>query len=194
MPDPDLELAACTPQSIDRDGCNTKSRIPFGCTSMHIKKAMEDFLSWLRLVNEQMHTRDLPRLETMLMPANFSSIVGEFAVSSIPKYCKTLVKNAYHNGHPDLIPAGAFERDRCQHGDQEIEVKGSRYLRSWQGHNPEDTWLMVFVFESSRPTDETKGVLPAPFRFLMVLGAELKKDDWLFAAGLKQVEGLSQQV
>jgi hypothetical protein len=181
MPRRRTELAACTPVPIDPDGFNLSARIPFGCKTEHIKRVMEDFQEWLGLVNNLMYKRKLPRLETMLMPANFSSIVGEFAASSIPKYCSTIVKNAYHNGHPDLIPAGVFPSNRCQHGSQGIEVKGSRYMKAWQGHNPEDTWLMVFVFESSRPTDETNGILPAPFRFRMVVGAELKSDDWLFA-------------
>jgi len=117
----------------------------------------------------------------MLMPANFSSIVGEFMSSTIPKHCSTLVKNRYHNGHPDLIPAKRFENDMCQHGSEGVEIKGSRYLKSWQGHNPEDTWLMVFVFDSNRPVDVREGIAPKPFRYRMVVGAELKKRDWLFA-------------
>ncbi len=68
----------------------------------------------------------------MLMPANFSSIVGEFMNSGIPKHCPTLVKNQYHNGHPDLLPAGMFPDDAAQHAGEGIEVKGSRYLRGWQ--------------------------------------------------------------
>ncbi|MEK7409122.1 MAG: hypothetical protein AAB225_29010, partial [Acidobacteriota bacterium] len=123
----------------------------------------------------------LPRLESMLMPANFSSIVGEFMSATIPKHCKGLVKNRYHNGHPDLIPAGSFENDMCQHGSEGIEIKGSRYLKAWQGHNPEDTWLMVFVFEGNRQSDVGKGLAPKPFRFRMVLGAELTKHDWKFS-------------
>ena len=181
MSEKKAELAACTPVPIDPEGFNLSASIPFGCKQEHIQAAMNDFLDWLGLVNGLMFERKLPRLETMLMPANFSSIVGEFAVSSIPKYCPGLVKNAYHNGHPDLIPKGVFSFDRCQHGDQGIEVKGSRYLKSWQGHNPEDTWLMVFVFDCSRPTDDLKGIPPAPFRFRMVVGAELERQDWLFA-------------
>ncbi|MGH9615830.1 MAG: hypothetical protein ACRD28_03740 [Acidobacteriaceae bacterium] len=185
MSDPILERAACRPSPIDPEGFNPAAKIPFGCTPEHIKKSMEEFQNWLQIVNEQMYARKLPRLETMLMPANFSSIVGEFVVSSIPKYCATLVKNAYHNGHPDLIPTGMFDKNLCQHSSQGIEVKGSRYLKNWQGHNPEDTWLMVFVFTSNRPTDELKGKEPTPFKFRMVLGAELKKTDWLFAGRSK---------
>ena len=40
--------------------------------------AMEEFVGFLGFINEQMATRAIPRFETMLMPANFSSMVGEF--------------------------------------------------------------------------------------------------------------------
>lgn len=115
------------------------------------------------------------------MPANFSSIVGECMSAAIPKYCPTLAKNQYHNGHPDLIPAGMFPGNSVQHASEGIEVKASRYLKSWQGHNPEQVFLMVFVFASSRPSDITKKIPPLPFRFVAVLGANLEKSDWLFA-------------
>lgn len=176
-----LEKAACIPAPLDPDGFNPNAKIPHGCTTKHIRAAMQEFLDFIGFINSQMQTRSIPRLETMLMPANFSSIVGEFMNSTIPKHCTTVVKNRYHNGHPDLIPAKCFTDDMCQHGNKGIEIKGSRYLKAWQGHNAEDTWLMVFVFGSNRPVDEAKGVPPKPFRFRMVLGAELKKSDWLFA-------------
>lgn len=115
------------------------------------------------------------------MPANFSSIVGEFMSMSIPQYSSGLVKNQYHNGHPDLIPAGLFPNNAVQHSEEGIEIKASRYLMGWQGHNPENAWLMVFVFSSNRPGDAIKGVSPKPFRFVKVLGARLTKSDWLFS-------------
>jgi hypothetical protein len=62
-----------------------------------------------------------------------------------------------------------------------FEIKGSRYLKAWQGHNPEDTWLMVFVFDINRPSDVGKGIGLKPFSFRMVVGAQLKKEDWLSA-------------
>jgi len=48
----------------------------------------------------------------MLMPANFSSLVGEFMVGSIPHHCPTLVKNRYDKGHADLIPRDRFTLSR----------------------------------------------------------------------------------
>jgi hypothetical protein len=178
---PYTEKTACTPVPLDSAGFNKNAVIPFGCTVKTIQSSMQEFIDFLGFINGQMNTRQIGRLETMLMPANFSSIVGEFMSSTIPKHCRGLVKNRYHNGHPDLIPAKRFDNDMCQHGSEGIEIKGSRYLKAWQGHNPEDTWLMVFVFDSNRPVDEGKGVPLKPFSFRMVVGAELTKDDWLFA-------------
>jgi len=142
---------------------------------------MQDFVEFLGFINGQLFTRQIERLEVMLMPANFSSVVGEFMNSGIPKHCPTLVKNRYHNGHPDLLPAGRFPGDAVQHASEGIEVKASRYLRGWQGHNPEDTWLLVFMFDSNRPNDAVKGVEPRPFRFLRVAGARLALEDWTFS-------------
>lgn len=176
-----LERFACYPSSVEDSNFNKKTDLPYGLRVEQIAAAMNEFLDFLGFINQQLATREIARLETMLMPANFSSIVGEFMTSSIPKYCKTLVKNAYHNGHPDMLPAGKCPDDKLQHGAEGIEVKSSRYLKSWQGHNAEDVWLMVFCFSGGRPTDKVKGVLPAPFKFLLVAGAQLTKEDWKFA-------------
>lgn len=176
-----LELAACSPIRPKTGNFNTGAVLPYGLEPSHVEAAMNGFIDFIGFMNEQLNTKGIERLETMLMPANFSSIVGEFMTSTIPKHCSGLVKNAYHNGHPDMIPSGMFPDDKLQHGTEGIEVKGSRYLKAWQGHNAEDAWLMVFCFESGRPTDEAKDIAPAPFRFLKVVGAQLTKDDWKFS-------------
>lgn len=177
----ELELTACTPHLVDPAGFNPKTKLPYGLTIKHLQAAMIDFTNFIGFINLQLHSREMERLESMLMPANFSSIVGEFMASSIPKYCPTLVKNQYHNGHPDMLPKGRYPNDTRQHADEGIEIKGSRYLKGWQGHNPEDTWLMVFIFDSNRPVDVAKGIAPRPFKFVMVVGARITKDDWLFS-------------
>jgi hypothetical protein len=138
-------------------------------------------LDFLGFTNQQLHSRRLARLEAFLMSANFSSIVGEFMATTIPKYCSTLAKNRHHNGHPDLIPSGMFANDAVQHAHQGIEIKGSRYRSGWQGHNPENIWLMVFVFESNSASDADKQIPPKPFQFLRVVGAQLIMEDWTFA-------------
>ena len=176
-----LEAIATQPHPIDPNGFNPNANLPYGCTREHIQSAMNDFVEFLGFINQQLHSRGLERFESMLMPANFSSLVGEFMITSIPKYCSTLAKNQYHNGHPDLIRAARFPNDAVQYASEGIEVKASRYLRGWQGHNPEEIWLMVFVFDSNRPSDAVKGIQPKPFRFIKVVGASITKNDWSFS-------------
>ena len=177
----DPEQAACYPTPVLIENFNPNVVLPHGLTTDHICSAMNEFVDFIGFINQQLNGRNIERLESMLMAANFSSIVGEFMTSAIPKYCPTLVKNNHHNGHPDLVPKGMYPRDAAQHEKIGIEVKGSRYLKAWQGHNAEDTWLMVFCFESSRPTDNYKGVIAKPFEYLAVYGAELEEADWTFA-------------
>ena len=177
-----VDLAHCVPEIPSIDWFNPNAKVPCGVTVDHIRSAMVEFTEFLGFIDTQLVTKGMARFEDMLMPANFSSIVGEFMTASIPKFCSTVAKNAYHNGHPDLVPAGKYPNNSAQHaGADGIEVKSSRYLKGWQGHNPEDSWLMVFVFEGGRPTDKAKGISAKPFRFLMVCGALLDKSDRRYA-------------
>ena len=177
-----VDLGYCTPEIPDPKGFNRNALIPCGVTVEHIRLAMTEFTEFLAFIDVQLVTKGMARLEDMMMSAGFSSMVGEFMAASIPKYCKTIVKNNFHNGHPDMLPAGKYKNDMAQHaGADGIEIKGSRYLRGWQGHNPEDAWLMVFMFESGRPSDRMKKIEASPFRFLTVAGALLAKSDWRFS-------------
>jgi len=142
---------------------------------------MNDFSDFLGFINQQLNTKGMPRLESFLMPANFSSIVSEFMNIAIPKYCVTLVRNQYHNGHPDLIPAGMFSDNAVKHSDQGIEIKASRHVSGWQGHNPEAVWLMVFCFDSDTSHAGKTDRESKPFFFKGVYGAKLDKSDWTFS-------------
>ena len=175
------EALACTPEPLDKGGFNPRAKLPHGLTIDHVRAAMDEYLDFLGFVNNALYTKNIPRLESMLMAANFSSMVGEFMTANMPRYCKSIVKNRYHNGHPDIIPAGTYADDSVQYGHEGIEVKASRYDKSWQGHNPEDVFLMVFVFACNGPRDDLSVDTPRPFRFKMVVAADLTKTDWKFA-------------
>lgn len=176
-----LEAFSCVPIPVNSSGFNPNVNLPYGLTTVAIAAAMTRFNELLRVLNDQLHRHSMERLESLLMPANFSSVVSEFMNVAIPKFCPTLVKNAYHNGHPDLIPAGQFPANAVQYTHEGIEVKASHYPRGWQGHNAEESWLMVFVFDSNRPRDHSQGIEPRPFRFVKVLGARLERTDWTFS-------------
>lgn len=172
-----VEQSACTPITLNANNFNLACMLPYGLQISHVQAAMNDFLDFLGFMNTQLYTKKIVRLESMLMPANFSSIVGEFMSSTIPKYCTSLTKNKHHNGHPDLVPIGIYPNDSVLHGPDGIEIKASRYSRGWQGHNPENVWLMMFVFDSNRPKDTAS----RPFKFVFVAGARLDKRDWKFS-------------
>jgi hypothetical protein len=181
MPETKLDLAFCVPERPLFESFNGNAQIPYGVSVKDIFHSMLEFADFLETANTALAGKSMSRLEDMLMPANFSSMVGEFITSNLPKHCPEIAKNAYHNGHPDLLPAGKYPKNAAQHaGSDGIEVKASRYMKGWQGHNEEDAWLMVFVFESGRPSDAAKGKKMACFRFLAVYGAMLKKADWKF--------------
>lgn len=175
------EFEACNPIPINPEKFNPEAILPFGLEIGHIQKAMSDFIEFLGFLNGQLFTKKIPRMECFLMPANFSSIVGEFMNITIPKYCPTLVKNRYHNGHPDLIPVGMFANNAVQHSTEGVEVKGSRHSSGWQGHNPEQVWLMVFHFDSNTANDFQNDAEPKSFKFHGVYLAKLELEDWTFS-------------
>lgn len=177
----DLERIACQPLALIPNGFNRKAVIPYGCSVEHIRKAMADFLDFLGFINQQLSTKQIPRLESFMMPANFSSMVGEFMGMAIPKYCRSVVKNQYHNGHPDVLPKNKYPGNSILHAPEGIEIKASRHGSGWQGHNVEDVWLMVFVFSANSARDIAQGIAPKPFQFVKVVGAQLEKNDWAFS-------------
>jgi hypothetical protein len=175
------EQAACIPESLNAHGFNPDAMLPYHLTNMHLQSAMEEFLDFLGFMNGQLYARAIPRLETFLMPAAFSGLVGEFMNQAIPKYCPSLVKNSHHNGHPDLIPKGLFANDSVQYTHEGIEVKGSRYKGGWQGHNPERGWLLVFHFEANSANESKGQFVPRSFRFVAVYAADLVLEDWTYS-------------
>lgn len=175
------EAQACTPYPATREYLNPNCSLPHGLEPEHVFKAMGDFLDFLGFVNQQLYTKGIPRLESFLMPAGFSSLVGEYMAITIPKHCSLLVKNQYHNGHPDLIPAGMFPNDAVQYAHEGVEIKASRHASGWQGHNPEAVWLVVFHFDSNSASDARKLIAPRPFRIQGIYAARLEKSDWAFS-------------
>ncbi len=79
--DNDVERSACAPTPLHATGFNPRTELPYGLTIDHIQLAMLEFLSFLGFINQQLNTQKIERLETMLMAANFSSVVGDWLFS-----------------------------------------------------------------------------------------------------------------
>lgn len=176
----ETDVSACIPLPVDPEAINPNCELPYGLTAEHVYRAMQDFVDFLGFINTQLHSRGTPCLEHFLMKANFSSMVGEYMHVAIPKYCPALVKNRYHNGHPDLLVRGMYPDDSVQYAHEGVEIKASR-TSSWQGHNPESVWLMVFQYDSSTPDDDLQEVPLVPFHFKGVYAAKLEEEDWNYS-------------
>lgn len=173
------EEQARFPVPVNRQYFNPSCILPYGLEVEHLFAAMTDFVRFLSFINQQLATQEIPRLESFLMPANFSSIVGEFLSMTIPRYCSALVKNRFHNGHPDLIPNGIYPDNAVQHATEGIEIKASRRASGWQGHNPESVWLLLFHIDSNSASEPMP--VAKPFQFKGVYAAKLEREDWTFS-------------
>ena len=141
---------------------------------------MSDFLDFLGFINEQLDTRQIPRLESFLMPANFSSMVGEFMTVAIPKYCRSIVKNNITTAIPTCCPRQVSRRFRFARHDGNRNQGFAARQRLARATTPKTfgSWCSC-----SMPTvrGTAQGIAPKPFRFVKVVGAQLDKSDWAFS-------------
>jgi len=120
----ELERAACTLVPVRKDKFNAGAVLPYGLTIEHVYLAMNEFVNFLGYINQQLNSKSIQRFESMLMPANFSSMVGEFMTSTIPKHCTTLAKNQYHNGRTRPAPEGTVP---CKSASTHLVTLASAY-------------------------------------------------------------------
>lgn len=160
-------------------GFNEGADLPYGLRVAEVKAALDDIYDFLHNVNRFLVERGWDRLEEMLSAATFSGVMSELVVEGLSKRSATVIKNQYHNGRPDLVPRGIYDRNGCLHGEEGIEVKASRWSSGWQGHNVETGWIMICQYWIDVEADpvETRG----PTRIDRILCAQLAEADWSFA-------------
>lgn len=160
-------------------GFRDNVRLPYGLRVAEIKAALDDIYDFLHSVNRFLVNRGWDRLEETLAAATFSGIMSELVVEGISKRSVAVVKNRYHNGRPDLLPAGLYPNDAAQRADEGIEVKASRNAGGWQGHNVEPGWLMVVQYVVDTDTEPVEE--RSPTTIVRVLAARLDERDWGFS-------------
>lgn len=163
---------------VVEDYFNYDASLPYGLTVAEVRRAIidtYDFLFDLNLVS-----KGYTRLEDLLLGNSRSGMVSEILVKNVAENSRTLTRNRKVGGHPDLIPRGKHLNDEVLHGDEGIEVKTSKQSGGWQGHNPEDAWILVFRYVE----DERPDVAPLerkPLEFVQVLCAHVTHDEWSFS-------------
>ena len=98
-------------------------------------------------------------------------------MKNIAKVSKTLDANLKVGGHPDLLPKDYYTSNLVLKGDEGIEVKASIQKGGWQGHNPEECWLIVFRYAIGEQSSGES----IPLTFIEILCAKLLKSDWSFS-------------
>jgi len=166
------------PAFID-DYFNRQVNLPYGLRIEEIREAMLEVYEVLHDINRILFERSGSRLEDTILGNSLSGIISELLVKTIAEKSTSLIRNEKVGGHPDLLPVGYYDSSEVLHGNDGIEIKSSIQKGGWQGHNPEDAWIMVFRYQVDT------GTLPIenrePTRFIQVLIAELEKEDWSFS-------------
>ena len=165
------------PTQLDPRYVNRRVLIPYDLKVGEVEKAVAETYRLFHGLNDFLLGSDFRPLEELLLGNSLSGIISEFLVKNIAKASATLEANMKVGGHPDLLPTGHYSSNLVLKGDEGIEVKSSIQRGGWQGHNPEDCWLMVFRYAIG---EQDKGE-SVPLMFLEILCAKLERSDWSFS-------------
>lgn len=165
------------PTQLDPRYVNRRASLPYGLRIDEIEKAVAETYRLLHGLNDYLLGAGFLSLEDLLLGNSLSGIISEFLVKNIARVSTTLETNLKVGGHPDLLPRGHYTSNLVQKGDEGIEVKSSIQAGGWQGHNPEECWLMIFQYAVGEQEDGTK----LPLTFVEILCAEVTQSDWSFS-------------
>ncbi len=162
---------------LDPGYVNRNATLPYGLIVSEIEQAVAETYRLFNGINENLVGNGFRPLEELLLGNSLSGIISEFLVKNIARTSASLEANLKVGGHPDLLPKGHYNSDLMLKGDEGIEVKTSIQKGGWQGHNPEDCWLMVFRYTVGKQD----GGETVPLTFIEILCAKLTKSDWSFS-------------
>ena len=165
------------PSRLEPRYVNRHVQLPYGLQVDEVEKAVAETYRLFHGLNDFLIQGEFRPLEELLLGNSLSGIISEFLVKNIARASQTLDANVKVGGHPDLLPKGHYSSNLVLKGDEGIEVKSSIQRGGWQGHNPEDCWLMVFRYAVGEQ-DNGESV---PLTFVEILCAKLERSDWSFS-------------
>ncbi len=165
------------PTKLDPRYVNRRVILPYEFRVKEVEKAVAETYRLFHGLNDFLEGGGFRPLEELLLGNSLSGIISEFLVKNIARASATLEANMKVGGHPDLLPRGHYSSNLVLKGDEGIEVKSSIQRGGWQGHNPEDCWLMVFRYAIG---EQAKGE-SVPLTFLEILCAKVDRSDWSFS-------------
>lgn len=156
---------------------NHSATLPYGLTVAEIVAAVSETYRLFNGLNGFLTGSGFRPFEELLLGNSLSGVLSEFLVKNIARCSDKVLANMKVGGHPDLLPVGIYSSDQVLKGHEGIEVKSSIQRGGWQGHNPEDCWLLIFRYIIGKQKDGTI----VPLTFVEILCAQLIKADWSYS-------------
>jgi hypothetical protein len=133
--------------SLDPAKFNSDLQLPFELRQQDFSAAVQDVYDFFFDVNTGLTAKGLERLDDVLRPAIMSGVLSDMLTASLAKHSRTLVVNAYFNGHPDLVVRGVYPKQSVKAGEQGVEIKTTRKAGgAVDTHGARDQWMCVFVY------------------------------------------------
>ncbi len=164
-------------KQLDHKYVNRNVALPYHLTVDEVSNAVMETHRLFNGINDFLVNNGFRPMEELLLGNSFSGILSELLVKNIARVSSTLIANLKVGGHPDLLPKGHYSSNLVLKGDEGIEVKTSIQKGGWQGHNPEDSWLLIFRYMVGMQDDKQV----VPLTFVEILCAKLTKKDWSFS-------------
>lgn len=80
------------------------------------------------------------------------------------KHSRTLIENAYQNGHPDLLVKGVYANNSVKAGSEGVEIKTTRKAGgAVDTHGAREQWMCVFVYGVDRESEPARDRRPMEF-------------------------------
>ncbi|MGH9917905.1 MAG: hypothetical protein ACRD6W_03390 [Nitrososphaerales archaeon] len=161
------------------EGFNQAATLPYGLRVDEVRATLEGVYDFLYDLNTFLVSRGYDRLEDIILGNSLSGFISELVVKGLGSNSATMARNAKIGGHPDLIPRGQYPGDSVLRAPEGVEVKTSIQGGGWQGHNPEESWIMVVQYAVDAGLDGR--TVRRPIEILKVMCALLEEADWSFS-------------
>lgn len=156
---------------------NSGLALPFELRLNDFQAAVQDVYDFFFDVNTGLTAKGLDRLDDTLRPAIMSGVLSDMLTASMAKHSRTLVVNAYFNGHPDLLVRGVYPNQAVKAGEQGVEVKTTRKAGgAVDTHGARNQWMCVFVYKVDNLSEPARQRLPMSFTEIYL--GEVTTDDF----------------
>jgi hypothetical protein len=157
---------------------NKALALPYSLRLSDFQSAMQDLYDFLQDTNQFLVDKGLPRLDDTLRAANMSGFLSDMLTDSVAKHARNMVRNSYHNGHPDLLVGSVYPNNGVKSGTEGIEIKATgKKGGAVDTHGGRDQKMCVFVYKADR--DLAKGVFQrAPLEITEVYLSEVVVADF----------------